>query len=130
MKIITRFILALVIGLLVSIDDFAWPASDCSDLYDIIETETDQDGNTLFSIFVNKIDGSDMQCYRFGLCIYELIGSSSGMGAVEIINFDDYWVPSRWSWIDITRAAVLAEIIDFEEYSWLSSYAWASERTD
>jgi hypothetical protein len=117
MKFIARCIVALALGLLLSINDFAWP---CDDLYTIIETETDQDGNTLFSIFVNKIDGSDIQCTRFGRCIYNLIGSAPGMAAVEIINFDDYWVPSQWQWIDSTRAAVLAEEIDLEEYAWLS----------
>ena len=126
--IIIRIFICMVAALLFSANDFAWPA--CNELYDIVETETDQDGNTLYSIFVNKIDGSDINCLRFGRCIYNLIGSASGMAAVNIINFDDYWVPSKWQWIDSTRAAVLAEEIDLEEYAWLSSYVWEVDHDD
>jgi hypothetical protein len=112
----------MVAALILSANDFAWPASDCD--FTIIETEQDQDGNTLFHIFVNKIDGSDSNCLHFGRCVYDLIGSAPGMAAVNIINFDDYWVPSKWQWIDSTRAAVLAEELDIEEYAMLSTHAW------
>ena len=137
-RIIVREILIytgiLLAALLLSFDDWA-PGdrvygSDCTDLYDIIDTEIDQDGNTLFTIYVHEIDGSDTICLQFGRCVYNLIGSATGMGAVEIINFYDYWVPSKWQWIDSTRAAVLADKLDIEEYSWLSSYEWTTERTD
>ena len=125
----------VIAAMLLCLDDFDFPGdrvygAECSDLYDIVDTEIDQDGNTVFSIFVNQIDGSDLQCVRFGRCVYNLIGSATGMGAVEIINFNDHWIPSQWQWIDSTRAAVLANEIDIEEYSWLSSHAWTTERTD
>jgi hypothetical protein len=124
-----RIIIAAFLSLVFSINDFAWPY-ECNQMYDIVETEVDQDGNALYSIFVNKFDGSDSNCLQFGRCIYKLIGSASGMAAVNIINFDDYWVPSKWQWIDSTRAAVLAEEIDLEEYAWLSSYVWEVDHDD
>lgn len=128
MKIIARFIIALAMGLLLSINDFAWPATDCP--FTIIETEIDQDGNTLFSIIVNEIDGSDAACVNFGRCVYDLIGTATGMAAVEIVNFDGHWVPSKWKWIDVTRASVLAEEIDLEELAYMSSYTWEGGERD
>jgi len=135
MKSTLIWVIVALAAMILCLDEFEFPGdrvygAECSDLYAIVDTEIDQDGNTLFSIFVNKIDGSDSECLRFGRCVYDLIGSSAQMGAVEIINFDDYWVPSKWQWIDSTRAAVLANEIDIEEYSWLSSHAWTTERTD
>lgn len=127
--IIIRIFICMIAALLFSVNDFAWPA--CEHLYDVVDTEADQDGNTVFYIFVNKWtqeNGTDSVCLNFGRCVYDLIGTAPGMAAVSIINPGDDWVPSMWRWIDSTRAAVLAEELDFEDYAMLSTHAW--ERTD
>jgi hypothetical protein len=135
MKSTLIWVAVALAAMLLCLDDFDFPGdrvygAECSDLYTIVDTEIDQDGNTVFSIYVNEIGGSDSECLRFGRCVYDLIGSSAQMGAVEIVNFFDYWIPSQWQWIDSTRAAVLANEIDLEEYSWLSSYVWEVDHGD
>lgn len=130
MKHVIRFFIATLMALLFSVNDFAWPF-DCDELFTVVSTEQDQDGNTFWSIYVTehmKDNGTDSMCEAFGRCVQELIATSPQMGAVEIINFDDDGIPSQWNWIDANRAALLAEI-DLEERAFADSYSF-NERGD
>jgi len=142
MKKIIREILVyssiMMAALLLSLEDFAWPAeiADCKDSFKIVKTEIDQDGNTLFSIYVNEIDGTDAECTHFGKCVYSLIATAQQMGAVEIMNFEDRWIPSIWQWIDSYKASILANPDiqsyepDYEELAYMATYEWDFDYDD
>lgn len=120
MKVVIQILICMVAALILSINDFAWPA-ECEKLFNVVEIEQDQDGNTLFYISVTQWtqdNGTDSVCQMFGECILELIGTSPGMGAVNIINPEDEWVPSDTRWIDVHKAMQLADV-DTDAYSWL-----------
>ncbi len=119
MKIVKYILLTLFLASL-CVSDFAWPADQiCDELFVITHSEVDPDGNAYWSIRVTPFmqeNGSDQMCVRFGQCVLALIDSAPQMGAVEIVNPPDEWVPSKWRWIESTRATILAGELDENEW--------------
>jgi hypothetical protein len=119
--IIRAFLIALAV-MLVMIDDIKAMPPECHDYFEIVAVDEDQDMNRVYYILVSgwvQENGTDMVCENFGRCIYELIGDSPSMAAVSIVNPADDWVPSRWRWIEVNRARILAGIDELE-----ASYAY------
>ena len=116
---IMRLLAALLIAAIASFADYdeAWPS--CEDLFTVVSAEVDQDGNAYWAIKVTPFmqdNGTDSMCQRFGACVLALIESAPQMGAVEIVNPPDEWVPSKWRWINVHKAMILADIDPFEEW--------------
>ena len=111
-------------ALLLSFDDYI-EASDieCSELFEIVAHEVDQDENSYWAIRVTQFmqnNGSDAMCERFGKCVLDLMSTASSMVAVEIVNPEDEWVPSARRWITADWAMVLAGVADLEEQAMMS----------
>lgn len=134
MKYIARIIIALFMGLLLSINDFAWPADPaCTELFSVVAEEQDQDGNTSWGIIVTpymQANGTDSMCQAFGQCVLDLIASAPGMGSVEIVNPENEWVPSARRYIEVRWAMVLAGVADIEEQAYMNAMAFNLDYDD
>jgi hypothetical protein len=108
-----------------SLVDFAWPqnvryeTSPCPEIFEVVNHEQDRDGNEVWQILVTPYmqeNGTDSMCLYFARCVGKLIRSADGMGAVQIVNPENEWVPSAWRWIESSRLALLEDDEDAIEY--------------
>jgi hypothetical protein len=124
MKKIIREILVyggiLLAALLLSFDDFAYPADwsqECSEIVRISDLMETPMGRTIVQISVNttgKYYGVDTSCANFAWCVSKLFDLYPNVLRVEIMNDPLDWVPSRWRSIDLCHSRLLNEA--WEEY--------------